>query len=62
MYIVPIPCAGGGASLAFDLGLSPIQIKLRGDWASNAFERYVFVSSGATGRAAAALSAGICSL
>jgi integrase len=52
----------GGASLAFDLGLSPIQIKLRGDWASNAFERYVFVSSGATGRAAVTLSTGICSL
>jgi hypothetical protein len=49
----------GGASLAFDLGLSPIQIKLRGDWASDAFERYVFVSSGATERVAAALSHGI---
>ena len=50
----------GGASLAFDLGLSPIQIKLRGDWASNAFEQYIFVSSGATDRVAATISCGMC--
>ena len=49
----------GGASLAFDLGLSSIQIKLRGDWASNAFEQYVFVSSGTMERVALALSSGI---
>ena len=31
----------GGCSYAFKLGLSPLLIKLRGDWKSNAFERYV---------------------
>lgn len=49
----------GGASLAFELGVTPLQIKLRGDWSSSAFERYVFVSSGATMRIAVAMSAGI---
>jgi hypothetical protein len=34
----------GGATLAFECGLSPIQIKLRGDWRSNAFEKYLSVS------------------
>jgi hypothetical protein len=34
----------GGATLAFKVGMSAIDIKLRGDWASNAFENYVFVS------------------
>jgi hypothetical protein len=34
----------GGASLAFALGLSAIDIKLRGDWRSNAFEKYLFVT------------------
>jgi integrase len=34
----------GGATFAFSAGLSPLQIKLRGDWASSAFERYVHIS------------------
>jgi integrase len=34
----------GGATLAFAAGLSALEIKTRGDWASNAFERYVHVS------------------
>jgi hypothetical protein len=34
----------GGASFAFSAGLSPLQIKSRGDWASSAFERYVFIA------------------
>lgn len=46
----------GGASYAFEIGISPIQIKLRGDWASDAFERYVFISSGATKQVASSLS------
>jgi hypothetical protein len=35
----------GGASLAFAAGMSAVEIKMRGDWASNAFERYVFVDN-----------------
>ena len=31
----------GGCSHAFSLGVSPLLIKLRGDWKSNAYERYV---------------------
>lgn len=34
----------GGASLAFELGLSLTQVKQRGDWASSAVENYIFVS------------------
>lgn len=49
----------GGASYAFQIGVSPLQIKLRGDWASNAFERYVFISSQATGQVATMLSEGL---
>ena len=33
----------GGASFGFRAGLSMIEIKQRGDWASNAVERYIFV-------------------
>lgn len=33
----------GGASLAFAAGMSALDIKRRGDWASNAYERYVHV-------------------
>jgi hypothetical protein len=46
----------GGASYAFELGLSPLQIKLRGDWASVAYERYVYISTGATFAVARALA------
>jgi hypothetical protein len=49
----------GGASYAFQLGLSPLQIKLRGNWASEAYERYVFISSGATFAVARALAGGV---
>jgi hypothetical protein len=49
----------GGASLAFDLGLSPLQIKMRGDWSSNAYERYVFISSGSSMSVAKSLSDGV---
>ena len=34
----------GGATLAFMAGLSAADIKLCGDWASNAYEKYLFVS------------------
>ena len=34
----------GGCSYAFGLGISPSLIKLRGDWKSNAYERYVHIS------------------
>ena len=34
----------GGATLGFALGLSAIDIKLRGDWRSNAYEKYLVVS------------------
>lgn len=33
----------GGCTHAFSLGISPMLIKLRGDWRSNAYERYVFI-------------------
>jgi hypothetical protein len=49
----------GGASYAFELGLSPLQIKLRGDWASDAYERYVFISTGSAHTIAKALSEGV---
>jgi integrase len=31
----------GGATFAFQAGLSPLEIKRRGDWASSAYERYI---------------------
>lgn len=34
----------GGCTFAFQLGISPSLIKLRGDWRSNAYERYIFIS------------------
>jgi hypothetical protein len=33
----------GGASFCYMMGLSDIQIKIRGDWVSSAYERYVYV-------------------
>jgi hypothetical protein len=51
----------GGASYAHEIGLSPVQIKQRGDWASSAFEKYVFVSSKSLDQVAKALSVGISS-
>jgi hypothetical protein len=49
----------GGASYAFEMGVSPLQIKMRGDWSSDAFEKYVFISSGATRRVAESLAEGV---
>jgi hypothetical protein len=51
----------GGASYAFSLGVSPLQIKLRGDWASDAYERYIFISAGASMNVARALTGGVLS-
>ena len=34
----------GGCSFAFQIGISPTLIKLRGDWRSNVYERYISVS------------------
>ena len=47
----------GGASFAFQVGLSHIQIKSRGDWSSNAFERYVHIDSEAAMQAARTIAA-----
>jgi integrase len=47
----------GGASYAFQVGLSHIQIKSRGDWSSNAFERYVHINSEAAMQAARTIAA-----
>ena len=33
----------GGCTFAFQLGISPVLIKLRGDWKSNAYERYITI-------------------
>jgi hypothetical protein len=49
----------GGASFAFQVGLSHVQIKSRGDWSSNAFERYIHINSETAMQAARAMSAGI---
>lgn len=34
----------GGATLAYQVGLSPVDIKLRGDWKSSAYERYLCIA------------------
>lgn len=49
----------GGCTFAFALGLSPVLIKLRGDWRSNAYERYVTVSESQQLGIARALSTGL---
>ena len=33
----------GGCTFSFKLGISPVLIKLRGDWKSNAYERYISI-------------------
>jgi hypothetical protein len=38
----------GGATLSFACGISCDQIKLRGDWASDCYQRYLFVPPSAT--------------
>jgi len=46
----------GGCSFAFKVGLPTQLIKLRGDWKSNAYERYVHVDDSIQVRVAKALS------
>jgi hypothetical protein len=52
----------GGASFAFRAGLSPLEIKQRGDWASAAFERYIHLDSSDTIRSAEMLSSAVLQL
>jgi hypothetical protein len=47
----------GGCTLCFQAGLSIIEIKRRGDWRSNVFERYIHVPSESIYRSACVLSA-----
>ena len=49
----------GGASYAFEIGISPLQIKQRGDWASSAYEKYIFVSANSLSAVGRALSSGV---
>ena len=49
----------GGATLAFTLGLSTSDIKLRGDWQSSAYERYLCISTEANLSSARTLSLGL---
>jgi hypothetical protein len=49
----------GGASFAFQVGLSHVQIKSRGDWSSNAFERYIHINSAGAMQAARTLTASL---
>jgi hypothetical protein len=49
----------GGASYAFEQGVSPMQIKQRGDWASDAFEKYIHMSDKSLLSVAQTLSAGV---
>ena len=48
----------GGATLAFSVGMSAIDIKLRGDWKTNAYEKYIVVSSDSASQSVAALTTG----
>jgi hypothetical protein len=52
----------GGASFCYMMGLSEVQIKIRGDWVSNAYEKYVFVDQCALYNTAKVLSAGAADL
>jgi hypothetical protein len=52
----------GGTTLAFSLGLSATDIKLRGDWASNAYEKYLVVSSESLVNSVQLLTSGAASL
>lgn len=47
----------GGASFAFNSGINALTVKARGDWASNAYERYIFLTKHSTLAAAEQLSA-----
>ena len=46
----------GGATFAFAAGLSPLQIKQRGDWSSSSFERYICITPGESESASRALA------
>jgi hypothetical protein len=48
----------GGATLGFSIGMSAIDIKLRGDWRSNAYERYLVVSPDQNVQSVRALTVG----
>ena len=52
----------GGASFCYMMGLSEVQIKVRGDWVSNAYERYVFIDQCALLYMAKVLSTGAADL
>jgi hypothetical protein len=52
----------GGASLAYMVGMSAVDIKQRGDWRSNAFERYLTISQQTSMNSAVLLSNGASSL
>ena len=49
----------GGTSFAINSGVSPLIVKARGDWSSNAFERYVFLEAHSTMEAAQQISANV---
>ena len=46
----------GGTSFAIASGMDPVVVKARGDWSSNAFERYVYLLDKSTMRAAKRMS------
>ena len=52
----------GGASLAYMVGMSAVDIKQRGDWKSNAFERYLTISPATSLRSAQLLASGASNL
>ena len=46
----------GGCTLGYRAGLNLTELKLRGDWKSQAFEKYLFVSASSIFKSACALS------
>ena len=46
----------GGCTLGYRAGLNLTELKLRGDWKSQAFEKYLFVSASSIFKSARALS------
>ena len=49
----------GGTTFAINSGMCPLIVKARGDWSSNAFERYVYLSEKSTLAAAQLLSSSV---
>jgi len=47
---------GGGCSLCFAAGMGVTDIKLRGDWRSQCFEKYLHIPASAVFRGAMAMS------